>query len=86
MGTEFNLSFPAIDELMEQIVRVGRGAHIYKVDVSCAFRHLKIDPGDYDLLGLNWQGVNVDTCVLFGSRHGSQFFSTRQRRSAFYHA
>ena len=29
---------------------------------------------DYDLLGLSWRDVYVDTCVPFGSRHGSQIF------------
>ena len=38
------------------------------MDVSRAFRHVKIDPGDYDLLGLEWQGVYVDA---FRSGHGT---------------
>ena len=29
---------------------------------------------DYDLLGLEWQGVYVDMYVPFGTRHGSQIF------------
>ena len=51
-----------------------RGALFYKVDVSHAFRHVKIVPGDYNLLGLEWQGVYMDTCVPFGMWHGSQIF------------
>ena len=38
------------------------------------FRHVKVDPGDYDLLGLEWNGHYVDTCVPFWIRHGSQIF------------
>ena len=44
------------------------------MDVSRAFRHVKVDPGDYDLLGLEWDGTYVDTCLPFGTRHGSQIF------------
>ena len=29
---------------------IGCGALLYKVDISRAFKHVKIDPGDYDLL------------------------------------
>ena len=32
-----------------------------------------MDPGDFDLLGLNWEGTYIDTRIPFGSRHGSQF-------------
>ena len=38
---------------------VGPGASIFKVDISRAFRHVPIDPGDID---------------LFGYRLGSNFF------------
>ena len=74
MGSEFRLTFPTLDDLTQRLVKLGRGAHIYKIDVSRAFRHLKVDPFDYDLLGLTWGGTYVDTCLPFGTRHGSQFF------------
>ena len=47
---------------------------MYKIDVSKAFRHLAIDPIDYDLLGLQWNDACIDTWLPFGARHGSQFF------------
>ena len=53
---------------------LGRGALLYKIDVSRVFRHVKVDPADYDLFGLEWQGAYLDTCVPFGLRHGSQIF------------
>ena len=74
MGSEFGLTIPTIDHLTSELTKIGKGALIYKIDVSRAFRHLKIDPSDYDLLGLNWKGTYIDTCLPFGSRHGSQFF------------
>ena len=72
LGSEFSLTFPTIDDITKELVKNGPGCHIYKIDVSRAFRHLKIDPGDYDLLGLRWDAAFFDTCLPFGSRHGSQ--------------
>ena len=74
LGSEFSLTFPTIDDITKELVNIGPGCHIYKIDVSRAFRHLKIDPGDYDLLGLRWDAAFFDTCLPFGSRHGSQNF------------
>ena len=63
--------FPTVDDITNELVKLGRGAHIYKVNVSRVFRHIKVDPGDFDLLGLEWDGRYVDPCVPFGMRHGS---------------
>ena len=73
LGADFKLTFPSIDDLTKELVKIGKGAHIFKVDVSRAFRHLNVDPGDFDLLGLSWNGTYIDTRIPFGSRHGSQF-------------
>ena len=67
LGIIFSLTFPTVDDITSQLKLLGRGALLYKIDV-------KIDPGDYDLLGLGWQGMYMDTCVPFGMRHGSQIF------------
>ena len=74
LGGVFSLTFPTVDDITSQLKRLGRGALLYKIDISRAFRHVKVDPGDYDLLGLDWQGTYVDTCMPFGTRHGSQIF------------
>ena len=31
-------------------------------------------PVDYDLLGIQWHDTYVDTCLPFGTCHGSQIF------------
>ena len=74
LGSQFDLNFPSIDHITEEAKRIGRGALLYKVDVSRVFRHVKVDPGDYDLLGLEWYGAYIDMCLPFGTRHGSQIF------------
>ena len=74
LGTDFALVLPTVDNIIDQLKSLGKGAHLYKIDISRAFRHIKVDPLDYDLLGLHWRDVYIDTCVPFGSRHGSQIF------------
>ena len=50
LGTDFVLSLPTIDHITSCIKASGPGTHLYKIDISRAFRHVKIDPGDLDLL------------------------------------
>ena len=50
LTSNFDLTFPTVDDITSELKRLGRGALLYKVDVSRAFRHVKVDPGDYDLL------------------------------------
>ena len=75
LGTDFALTFPSVDHITTELTRLGTAAHLYKIDVSRAFRHVKLDPSDYDLLGLSWNDVTcMDTCLPFGGRHGTQIF------------
>ena len=75
LATDFNLTFPTVDNITDALKCLGKGAHLYKIDMSHAFRHIKMDPSDYDLLGLRWRDVTFfDTCLPFGTRHGTQIF------------
>ena len=74
LNSAFSLTFPTIDDITAELTRLESGALLYKVDVSRAFRHVKVDPGDYDLSGLQWQSFYIDMCVPFGMRYGSQIF------------
>ena len=48
---------------------------LYKIDLSRAFRHVKIDPKDYNLLGLQiCNEIYYDLCLPFGFKHGSAMF------------
>ena len=60
--------------MMKEILKLGKGCHIYKIDISRAFRHVKIDPSDYHLLGLRLQNYFIDPCLPMGFRHGSAIF------------
>ena len=74
LDSVLSLTFSTVDDITGQLKQLGRGALLYKIDVSRAFRHVKVDPCDYDLLGLEWQGAYVDTYIPFGTRHGSQIY------------
>ena len=75
LATNFDLTFPNVDHITDAVKIVGPGAHLFKIDISRAFRHVKIDLFDLDLLGLRWRHVTyIDTCLSFGSKHGTQIF------------
>ena len=65
---------PTIDIITNQVKKLGKGCYLYKVDFSKAFRHVKLDPIDYDLLGLRHGHYYVDTCLPFGFCYGSALF------------
>ena len=71
LNTAFILSLPTIDNITQKICKYGKGSLIYKIDISRAFRHVKIDPDSYFLLGLKLDKYYLDTCIPFGYRHGS---------------
>ena len=61
LDTPFTLKLPTIDNITRQIKTLGRCCQLYKVDISRAFRHVKLDPRDYDLLGVCHVNWYVDT-------------------------
>ena len=74
LDTYFSLSYPSIDHIVQEIRKLGPGSLLYKVDISRAFRHLRIDPGDIDLLGILHRDLFLDGSLPFGFRLGSGFF------------
>ena len=74
LGSYFQLTYPSIDDMVSKLKELGPEAMVYKIDISRAFRHIRIDPGDLDLLGLKHDSYYVDVTLPFGFRHGSVFF------------
>ena len=75
LGTQYVLNYPSMDSITSSLVKLCPAALIYKVDISCAFRQIKIDPTDIDLLGFKFQDQYfIDRSVSFGYRNGSQIF------------
>ena len=67
LDVDFILSYPSVDNIVNEVLRLGKGCEIFKADISRAFRHVPID---LDLLGLHWG----DFSLPFGFKHGSSIF------------
>ena len=75
LDTPYELNYPSVDCITNSLRNLGPSAQIYKIDISRAFRQIKIDPGDIDLLGIKFQDKYfIDRSVAFGFRHGSLIF------------
>ena len=51
LGMEAKIEFPKTDEFAFRIYQLGKGAVMFKIDLSRYFRQLPLDPGDYSLIG-----------------------------------
>ena len=71
LNTPFLLTLPTIDNITQKVEENGKGSSLYKIDLSRAFRHVKINPKDYNLLGLYQDNLYFDLCLPFGFKHGS---------------
>ena len=70
------MHYPSVDRIVNKLNQISPAAKIFKVDISQAFQHVRIDPGDIDLLGLHHKGsYYIDLALPFGFRLGSFFFS-----------
>ena len=74
LGAKFLLNYPSVDNIIDRLIQLGPGSMLFKIDISRAFRQLKVDPGDIDLLGLKQTSYFIDQLVPFGYRHGSISF------------
>ena len=63
LDSDFLLSLPNIDNITNKIKTLGRGSLTYKIDISRAFQHVKVDPHDSNLLGLKLDQYYFDTYI-----------------------
>ena len=52
LSQAYKLEYLGIDHLVQLILEKGRDCKILKIDVHRAYRLFRIDPGDYNLLGI----------------------------------
>ena len=55
----FSLSYVTVDNAIDQVVSVGRGCLLSKVDVEAAFRIVPVSPDDWNLLGFSFRGFSM---------------------------
>ena len=75
LSTHYELKFPSVDLITNSLQNLGPSAQMFKIDISRAFRHIKVDPGDIDLLGIKFGNQYFLDCSLaFRFHHGSLIF------------
>lgn len=71
-----SLSYMKVEDVVNHILHVGRGAMLAKIDIENAFRHVPVHPHDRHLLGMIWNGqLFVDTVLPFGLRSAPKIFN-----------
>jgi hypothetical protein len=62
-----SVEYTSIDKVVAAIQQLGKGTLLAKSDVKRAFRLLRIWPGDFDLLGMKFEGqYYFDKCLPMG--------------------
>ena len=60
---------------MDMISDLGKSAKIAKLDISQAFRLLIVNPAEFDLLGIMFEGkFYIDKCLSMGCAISCSFF------------
>ena len=71
-----SLGYMSVDDLVAQVLQIGRGAEMAKIDVKQAYRNVPVHPKDRHLLGMQWKGrVLVDGTLPFGLRSAPLLFT-----------
>ena len=57
LESNISLRYPTVDNLCKRAKKLGKGCKGYKKYMARAFRQIPIDPMDWSLLGIYWQGA-----------------------------
>ena len=67
LGEPLVLRYPTIDYIVDAVVTLGRGCHLYKRDLRKVYRQYPVDPKDYPFLGYTWDNhFYFDTVLTMG--------------------
>ena len=71
-----SLSYTKIDDVVREILALGPGTTLAKIDIKSAYRIVPVHPTDRHLLGTSWKGkIYVDGALPFGLRSAPKIFS-----------
>ena len=71
-GVDFTLKYPSVEDILNTVQDLGNDVLLSKIDISRAFRNLRVDPLEYDVLGLQWKGnAYLDISIPMGMKTGS---------------
>ena len=72
----YSLSYVTIDEAIDKLQDFGHGSFMAKTDIEAAFRLFPVHPEDWELLGMQWEGLYYyDKFIPFGLRSGPFLFN-----------
>ena len=73
---DFSLHYASIDDAVNLLLSLGKGANMAKVDLKSAFRMVPVRKEDWQFLGIKWKDrFYVDTCLPFGLRSAPFLFN-----------
>lgn len=71
-----SLSYVTIDHIVDELLLIGPGALMAKVDIKQAYRIIPVHPDDRHLLAVQWEGQTmVDKVLPFGLRSAPIIFT-----------
>ena len=71
-----SLSYMKVDDVVQNVLSLGKGSLLAKIDIESAFRNIPVHPHDRHLLGMRWNGqLYVDTVLPFGLRSAPKIFN-----------
>ena len=71
-----SLTYVTINDAIANIVLLGRGSMLAKIDIKSAFRLLPVHPIGRHLLAVKWrESIYIDHCVPFGLRSAPKLFT-----------
>ena len=80
------IKLPTVEFMENRLMELGRGAYMYKSDLARGYRQLRVDPLDWPLLGLRYEGkYYVDICPPFGLRTSALFMQRTSEAITYIH-
>ena len=71
------LSYIHTQDVIKQIMDLGPGALLVKIDIKSAYRIIPVHPSDRPLLGMSFQHqVYIDASLSFGLRSAPKIFNS----------
>ena len=72
-----SLTYMKVDDVVQQVLSLGKGTLLAKVDIESAFRNIPVHPDDRHLLGILWDTkLYIDTVLPFGLRSAPKIFNS----------
>ena len=71
-----SLSYMRVDDVVPQVLYLGTGCLLAKIDIESAFRNIPVHPHDRHLLGMRWNDeLFIKTVLPFGLRSAPKNFN-----------